>query len=389
MERAGSSRKLAAEADRRDPAAGRARRRPTDGACRRRRRRSREPEPRKTVEELLAELDALVGLTEVKAEIHRQAAVLRVEGLRAEAGLEGADDHPAPDLQRQPRHRQDDRRPAGRRHLPRARPALEGPARRGRPLRAGGRLPRPDRDEDRRGREVRRGRRAVHRRGLLARRRPVRHRGDRHPGQGDGGQARRPGRHRRRLPAADGGLHRPEPRPREPLPHHHRLRRLHRRRARRDLRGDGRPARSTTSTSDVARPAARDPGAPSTRGPTFGNARYVRNVLEAAIGRHAWRLRDVEAPTLEQLRTLLAEDLDRRRRSTEPGRRSHPSTDDRPQPRRRHDPAPSRRRRRRAPAPGTAPARHPAGRADAEDVPGCSTGWQVLAVAGLRALRRR
>ena len=46
------------------------------------------------------------------------------------------------------------------------------------------------------------------------------------------------------------------------------------------------------------------------RGPTFGNARYVRNVLEAAIGRHAWRLREIEQPTLEQLRTLVADDLE-------------------------------------------------------------------------------
>ncbi len=47
-----------------------------------------EPEPPpKTVDELLAELDELVGLTAVKAEIHRQAAVLRVEGLRKDAGL--------------------------------------------------------------------------------------------------------------------------------------------------------------------------------------------------------------------------------------------------------------------------------------------------------------
>jgi hypothetical protein len=46
------------------------------------------------------------------------------------------------------------------------------------------------------------------------------------------------------------------------------------------------------------------------RGPTFGNARYVRNVLEAAIGRHAWRLREIEEPTVEQLRQLAAEDLD-------------------------------------------------------------------------------
>ena len=45
------------------------------------------------------------------------------------------------------------------------------------------------------------------------------------------------------------------------------------------------------------------------RGPTFGNGRYARNVLEAAVGQHAWRLRDVEEPTVEQLRTLVAEDL--------------------------------------------------------------------------------
>lgn len=47
-----------------------------------------EPEPpAKTLEELLAELDALVGLSRVKTEIHRQSAVLRVEGLRHKAGL--------------------------------------------------------------------------------------------------------------------------------------------------------------------------------------------------------------------------------------------------------------------------------------------------------------
>jgi adenylate kinase family enzyme len=46
------------------------------------------------------------------------------------------------------------------------------------------------------------------------------------------------------------------------------------------------------------------------RGRTFGNGRFARNVLEAAIGRHAWRLRDVEAPTTEQLRRLLPADLE-------------------------------------------------------------------------------
>jgi AAA+ superfamily predicted ATPase len=42
---------------------------------------------------------------------------------------------------------------------------------------------------------------------------------------------------------------------------------------------------------------------------SFGNGRFARNVLEAAIGRHAWRLRDVTAPTKDQLRQILADDL--------------------------------------------------------------------------------
>jgi hypothetical protein len=46
------------------------------------------------------------------------------------------------------------------------------------------------------------------------------------------------------------------------------------------------------------------------RGEGFGNGRFARNVLEAAIGRHAWRLRDVAEPTVDQLRELLPEDLD-------------------------------------------------------------------------------
>lgn len=41
----------------------------------------------------------------------------------------------------------------------------------------------------------------------------------------------------------------------------------------------------------------------------FGNGRWVRNVFDAAMGRHAWRLRDIEEPTLHQLRTLEAADL--------------------------------------------------------------------------------
>jgi hypothetical protein len=54
------------------------------------------------------------------------------------------------------------------------------------------------------------------------------------------------------------------------------------------------------------------------RGPMFGNGRFARNMLEAAIGRHAWRLRDVAEPTLEQLRKLIPEDFEESAAEDEP-----------------------------------------------------------------------
>ena len=54
------------------------------------------------------------------------------------------------------------------------------------------------------------------------------------------------------------------------------------------------------------------------RGPMFGNGRFARNMLEAAIGRHAWRLRDVAEPTLEQLRKLTPEDFSETAAEDEP-----------------------------------------------------------------------
>ena len=54
------------------------------------------------------------------------------------------------------------------------------------------------------------------------------------------------------------------------------------------------------------------------RGPMFGNGRFARNMLEAAIGRHAWRLRDVAEPTVEQLRKLISEDFDEAAAEDEP-----------------------------------------------------------------------
>ena len=44
-------------------------------------------EETKSLDELLAELDSLIGLTSVKEEIHRQSAILRIQGLRQKAGL--------------------------------------------------------------------------------------------------------------------------------------------------------------------------------------------------------------------------------------------------------------------------------------------------------------
>jgi|LSQX01.2.fsa_nt_gb adenylate kinase family enzyme len=46
------------------------------------------------------------------------------------------------------------------------------------------------------------------------------------------------------------------------------------------------------------------------RDSTFGNGRFARNCLEAAIGAHAWRLRDVDEPSLVELRVLVPEDLE-------------------------------------------------------------------------------
>jgi Holliday junction resolvasome RuvABC ATP-dependent DNA helicase subunit len=45
------------------------------------------------------------------------------------------------------------------------------------------------------------------------------------------------------------------------------------------------------------------------RGPSFGNARWVRNVFEAAVSRHASRVAVLADPDIEQLSTLVADDV--------------------------------------------------------------------------------
>jgi SpoVK/Ycf46/Vps4 family AAA+-type ATPase len=64
---------------------------------------------------------------------------------------------------------------------------------------------------------------------------------------------------------------------------------------------------------------------------SFGNGRFARNVLEAAIGRHAWRLRDVTAPSTDQLRQILAEDLTDEELTAETAPDSAPEQDKAPE----------------------------------------------------------
>jgi Holliday junction resolvasome RuvABC ATP-dependent DNA helicase subunit len=67
-------------------------------------------------------------------------------------------------------------------------------------------------------------------------------------------------------------------------------------------KADFSPTRQATSTlRGIVSGQARDEG--------FGNARFIRNVFEGAVVHQAWRLRDVSVPTLEQLRTLEADDV--------------------------------------------------------------------------------
>lgn len=64
--------------------------------------------------------------------------------------------------------------------------------------------------------------------------------------------------------------------------------------------------------SDEAQARFREILAATPRGRSFGNGRFARNMLEAAIGRHAWRLRDAEDVDVSALRTLEREDFEDR-----------------------------------------------------------------------------
>ncbi|WP_310530300.1 AAA family ATPase [Nocardioides sp.] len=263
--------------------------------------------PARTVEELLAELDDLVGLTDVKAEIHRQAAVLRVEGLRADAGLEGLTIT---------RHLIFNGNPGtGKTTVAR----LVAGIYRALGLLSSGQLVEVDRSELVAGylgqtamKTAEIVKSAIG--GVLFIDEAYSLAGDQYGQEAIDTLVKEMEDHRGDLVVIVAGY---------PLPM-----------AAFIGQNPGLESRFRTEinfpdyTDDelvsifevMASGAQYDAGEDVVdrlrellvqveRGPSFGNARYVRNVLEAAIGRHAWRLREVDAPTLEQLRLLIAEDL--------------------------------------------------------------------------------
>ena len=120
-------------------------------------------------------------------------------------------------------------------------------------------------------------------------------------------------------PAPMAGLHRREPRSGQPVPDHHRVRGLHRRRAGRDPGhlAAGRRLRADPEAVERFREVlGRTP-----RGSSFGNGRFARNALEAAIGHHAWRLREIEPPDHRPAASARGPRTSTRNRSTREPRR--------------------------------------------------------------------
>jgi hypothetical protein len=268
-----------------------------------------EPEPPpKTVDELLAELDALVGLTAVKAEIHRQAAVLRVEGLRKEAGLA------APTITR---HMIFNGNPGtGKTTVGR----LVAGIYRALGLLSKGQLVEVDRSELVAGYLGQTAMKTAEvvasaEGGVLFIDEAYALAGDQYGTEAIDTLVKEMEDKRDDLVVIVAGYPIPMAVFISQNPGLESRFRTHIDFA--DYTDDELAqifqVMATSAEYDVDEPVLdrlREMLGAVERGSSFGNARYVRNVLEAAIGRHAWRLREVEEPTVEQLRRITPEDLD-------------------------------------------------------------------------------
>lgn len=295
-----------------------------------------EPEPRRTVEELLAELDALVGLADVKREVHQQAAVLRMEKLRAAHGL---------------------RTPTMSRHL-----VFTGNPGTGKTtvarlvcgiyaalgLLAKGHLVEVDRSElvgQYLGETAVKTSKVVGEAidGVLFVDEAYALAGDQYGREAVDTLVKEMEDHREDLVVIVAGYPGPMARFIDTNPG------LESRFRTTIAFADYSDEEITTIFVRLAEAADFEPTpecltrfrellAATPRGEGFGNGRFARNVLEDAIGRHAWRLRHVEQPTADDLRLLLPRDLEHRPDEPEPLPAAEPVPEPSPEP--EHSPEP-------------------------------------------------